>query len=168
MPRFVIQSGHSLLTARGSSTLHGYAAAAPVSGHIDAEIAGGELALDPVPSGRLEIDVRQLHGPDRRYDREFRNRLDVQRYPRIVGVLREFSRTGNGTYRMTGDLTVRGVSQLVEGTMRTEIDDDGALRGAGEATVDLRRFGLDPPRFLFLRVDPHIAVQVDFVAARET
>ena len=37
---------------------------------------------------------------------------------------------------------------------------DGTVILAGEKTFDVRDFGMEPPRILLLRVEPHVSVKV--------
>ena len=54
-------------------------------------------------------------------DRELQKRIDAQRFPTIDGVLDKMERTdSDGTYRVSGDITFRGVSRRHEDLMTIE------------------------------------------------
>jgi len=74
--------------------------------------------------------------------------LDVAKYPRIAFKSKRVEKAGNGTLKMTGDLTIRGVTKefvlTVEGPS-PEIKDPGAnCRVGGQAATKINRkdFGL--------------------------
>lgn len=74
--------------------------------------------------------------------------LDVARHPKITFRSKRVETAGNGALRMTGDLTIRGVTKevvlAVEGPSSAVKDPWGNLRVGGHATTKIRRkeFGL--------------------------
>ena len=66
---------------------------------------------------------------------------------------------------MAGDLTF-GVTRPYEDEMTVEAS-DGTVILAGEKTFDVRDFGMQPPRILLLRVEPHVSVKVAITAEKE-
>ncbi|PJB31743.1 MAG: protein yceI precursor, partial [Deltaproteobacteria bacterium CG_4_9_14_3_um_filter_65_9] len=74
--------------------------------------------------------------------------LDVAKYPTIAFKSRRVEKTGNGTMRMTGDLTLHGVTKevilTVEGPTPAIKDPMGNNRVGGQATTKIHRkeFGL--------------------------
>ncbi len=67
---------------------------------------------------------------------------------------------------MAGDLTFKGVTRQYEDEMTLEAM-DGMVILAGEKTFDVRDFGMEPPRILLLKVEPHVTVKVAIVAEKE-
>jgi hypothetical protein len=59
------------------------------------------------------------------------------------------------------------VTRRYEDRMHVEVLDEGALRLSGQATFDVREFGMEPPRILMFKVEPNVAVRVDIVAERQ-
>jgi hypothetical protein len=51
--------------------------------------------------------------------------------------------------------------------MTIEPTDDLTLQLAGQATFDIRDFGMEPPRVLMFKVDPEVSVRIDVVATRD-
>ena len=45
--------------------------------------------------------------------------------------------------------------------------DESTVHLTGQATFDVRDFGMEPPRILMLRVYPEVEVSVEIVAERE-
>jgi polyisoprenoid-binding protein YceI len=74
--------------------------------------------------------------------------LDVAKYPAITFKSKRVEKTGNGTLKMTGDLTIRGVTKevvlAVEGPTPAIRDPWGFRRVGGQATAKINRkdFGL--------------------------
>jgi polyisoprenoid-binding protein YceI len=82
-------------------------------------------------------------------------------------VLIEAGRAGDdGTLAVTGDIPFRGVTLRYEQPMRARRLDDTTIELTGEATFDVRDFGMEPPRILMLRVEPEVTVRVEIVAER--
>jgi polyisoprenoid-binding protein YceI len=127
----------------------------------------GSDGLD-MSAGVLSLPVNRLSSGNRLEDRELQKRIDARRFPTIDGVLTGVTRTGeDGTYRVQGDLSFRGVSRSYEDDMTVTIIDDRTVKLEGESTFDIRDFGMEPPRILMLRVDPDVSVRVEIVAARK-
>jgi len=74
--------------------------------------------------------------------------LDVAKYPTITFKSKRVEKAGNGTLKMTGDLTIRGVTKevalTVEGPTPAIKDPMGNNRVGGQATTKIHRkdFGL--------------------------
>jgi polyisoprenoid-binding protein YceI len=74
--------------------------------------------------------------------------LDVAKYPAITFKSKRVEKAGNGTLKMTGDLTIRGVTKevvlTVEGPTPAIKDPWGNRRVGGQATTKINRkdFGL--------------------------
>jgi len=74
--------------------------------------------------------------------------LDVAKYPRIAFKSKRVEKAGNGTLKMTGDLTIRGVTKevilAVEGPSPEIKDPGGNRRVGGQAATKINRkdFGL--------------------------
>jgi polyisoprenoid-binding protein YceI len=74
--------------------------------------------------------------------------LDVAKYPKIAFKSKRIEKGADGTLKMTGDLTIRGVTKevvlAVEGPTPAIKDPGGDLRVGGQATTKINRkdFGL--------------------------
>ena len=80
-----------------------------------------ELELDPEgkvdlaqdPKGKVSLPVSRLSSGNRMEDREMQKRVESRRYPTIDGVLHRHGACGaNSTYKVSGDVTFRGVNGL--------------------------------------------------------
>ena len=151
----------SLLSLDGRSSVH------PIHAETDG-LAGwirGRLAPGPgeatIEAGQVEIPLTALSSANALYDAELRRRIDVRRYPTALGVLSDWSATPEpGTYRVRGTVTFRGVSRTVESTMTLAVEPDGTVALRGSCVLDIRDYGMTPPRLLALRVYPEVTVHV--------
>jgi polyisoprenoid-binding protein YceI len=119
----------------------------------------------PVTAGEVALPVEALSSGNPLYDREMRRRAEARRYPTITGRLTAIEPTGrDGRYRVSGEVTFRGVSRPYEDEM--DVRRDGTtIELEGERAFDIRDFGMDPPKILTLRVYPDVSVRVRIVAS---
>jgi polyisoprenoid-binding protein YceI len=128
----------------------------------------GSVDLANAPVGRLSLDVERLKSGNRLEDREMQKRVDAKRYPRIEGVLDAMVGNGNdGSYRVSGDVTFRGVSRRHEDLMEVAAVDERTIRLSGSSTFDIREFGMEPPKVLMLKVEPEVDVTVEIFAVKD-
>jgi len=98
----------------------------------------------------ITIDAASVNTRVAKRDADLRspNFLDVAKYPTIAFKSKRVEKAGNGTLKMTGDLTIRGVTKEValagEGPTPAIKDPGGDLRVGGQATTKINRkdFGL--------------------------
>jgi len=98
----------------------------------------------------ITIDAASINTRDAKRDDDLRNPdfLDVAKHPTITFKSKKVEKTGNGALRMTGDLTIKGVTKevvlLVEGPTKPVKDPWGNQRVGGSATTRINRkdFGL--------------------------
>jgi polyisoprenoid-binding protein YceI len=132
--------------------------------HSTADGLEGFVDLATPPAGRLSLPVRRLTSGNPLEDRELQRFVDVARYPTIDGVLNAIDRVDGERYRISGDLTLRGVSRPCQDVVTITAVDDRTIRITGESTFDIRDFGLKPPRILMLRVEPTVVVRIELIA----
>jgi polyisoprenoid-binding protein YceI len=137
-------------------------------GFIDADTTGGQLHFDVTPKAHLELEVDRLESGNRMYDHELERRLDVRRYPRVKGDVSDvLPIDGGNRCRVKGDLSLHGVTRSVEGEVTFRVLDDDTIEIEGEKTIDMRSFGLEPPKILVLRVHPEVKIRARLIAKRE-
>jgi len=98
----------------------------------------------------ITIDAASINTRVAKRDEHLRSAdfLDVTKYPAIIFRSKRVEMAGNGTLRMTGDLTIRGVTKevvlTVEGPTPAVKDPWGNQRVGGQATTKIHRkdFGL--------------------------
>jgi YceI-like domain len=170
VPRYRIVPQRSYVWIDARSSLHPiHSRTDGVEGFVDLSLAPeGGIDLASEPAGRLSLAVSRLSSGNRMEDREFQRRIEAQRYPRIEGALDKMAASGSlGSYRVSGDVTFRGVARRYEDEMTVQALDADTIQLAGRSRFDIRDFGMQPPRALMLRVEPEVDVRVEIVAVKE-
>jgi polyisoprenoid-binding protein YceI len=164
---YTIESAASRVAATARSSVHDIEATlGPLAGEIEADPdaldQSGSVTLD------LTVDLTTADGGDFLRTRKLRGDLDVRRYPearfslsRVVAIERD----SDGAFRATGEgvLAWRGRELAIRPEGRGTITDHG-IDASATFTLDIRDFGVEPPKFLMLKVEPEVAVSVKLVA----
>ena len=120
----------------------------------DFEKVSGKITYDEADIAKstadITIDAASINTRDAKRDADLRNPdfLDAAKYPTITFKSRKVEKTGNDSLRMTGDLTIKGVTKevvlAIEGPTKPAKDPWGNLRVGGSATTRINRkdFGL--------------------------
>lgn len=120
----------------------------------DFEKVSGKIVYDETDvtksTADIVIDAASVNSRVAKRDADLRssNFLDVARHPTITFKSKRVEKTGDGTLKVTGDLTIRGVTKPVvldvEGPTPAVKDPGGNLRVGGLATTKIKRkdFGL--------------------------
>jgi polyisoprenoid-binding protein YceI len=118
------------------------------------EKVSGKIVYDEADvrksSADITIDTGSINTRVAKRDEHLRSPdfLDVAKYPAIVFKSKRVEKAGNGLLKMTGDLTIRGVTKevvlTVEGPTPVIKDPGGNSRVGGQATTKINRkdFGL--------------------------
>ncbi len=170
MPRYRIVPERSYVWIDARSSIHPvHSKTDGLEGFVDLEMTpGGALDLASTPAGQLSLAVSRLSSGNAMEDREMQRRIDAQRYPRIEGVLEGMARSGDdGNYRVSGDVTFRGVARRYQDDMTVGALDADTVQLAGKSRFDIRDFGMQPPRVLMFRMEPEVDVRVEIVAVKE-
>ncbi|MBO0728644.1 MAG: YceI family protein [Acidimicrobiaceae bacterium] len=170
MTRFRIVPDQSRVWIDARSNIHPiHSSTDGLEGYVDLDVdPDGTISVDGSPQGHLSLRVTRLSSGSRLEDREMQNRIDAERYPTIDGVLGEMQPAGrNGTFRVSGEVTFRGVTQRHEDQMKVSVLDTSTIKLEGASRFNVRDFGMEPPRMLMLRVEPDVDVRVEIVAMTE-
>ena len=171
MARYTIAPERSYVSIEGRSNVHPiHSKTDGLEGYIDVAFSPeGNLDVTAPVAGSLSLTVDHLSSGNRMEDRELQRRIDARRYPTIKGDLREIAPSGeNGSYRVSGDITFRGVSRPHEDVMTISRVDDETVQLGGTSSFDIREFGMEPPRILLLKVEPEVEIRVEIFAVRES
>lgn len=128
-----------------------------LEGHVEVESNGEGLTL--AAGSHVQVAVERLESGNPLVDLETKRRVDVRRHPRIAGEATAVEVSDNGSLRMTGDLTFRGVTTTVTGNVTLAVDGDDVVV-EGEQQFDVRDWGMEPPRLLLLKVEPIVSVRI--------
>lgn len=148
----------------GSSSIHPIRATATgLHGWVELALTRGEVAAAPKVAGEVRVAVDRLRSGNPIVDAETRRRIDAGHHPEIVGTVTASSRLGPDRVALTGDIAFRGETRPVDGELLVVLE-DGELRLSGSQELDVRDWGLQPPRVGLLRVHPTITVRFEAVA----
>jgi polyisoprenoid-binding protein YceI len=170
VPRYVISPERSHVWIDASSNVHPiHSTTDGLEGFVDLAFAsGGAVDMNVTSSAELSLAVSRLSSGNRMEDRELHKRIDSRKFPTIKGVLGSIRESDEaGTYRVSGDITFRGVSQHHEDLMQISSIDDDTIQLDGHSRFDIREYGMEPPRLLMLRVEPEVDIRVEIFAVRE-
>lgn len=136
-----------------------------LSGSIEAAWnADGTLALDPAPKMHLEVPVDSLASGNNALDKQMREIVGSRSFPNIVADLVELQADGKPqNYAAKGRIEMRGTGKTFTGTL-TILREGESVTVSGETTIDMRDFGIKPPRLLVFSVQPDVAIRLHLVA----
>lgn len=138
----------------------------------------GEIVLDLAQPHRsavrhVVVDLRLLTSDSERRDRALRERfLESRRYPYArldsvaLGALPgTIPQRQPFAFELVGDLTVHGIARRTHWRGEATLSGD-TLRGKATTRVAMTDFGIEVPRFLWLRVAEAVKLDIAFVAVR--
>jgi polyisoprenoid-binding protein YceI len=162
MTRFEIDPATASITFDATTSLHGVAARAPLGGWFEAELIDGRFAPGSALSGEIQVAVDAISSGNPLYDAETRRRIDVDAHPVITGKITKTNSIEGDTATIEGAVSFHGDAVLLEGELKL-------LPGPvliGEGTIDIRWWGLQPPRLLAFRVQPEVVVGIEAPLAK--
>ena len=93
-----------------------------------------------------------------------RRRFDTGRYPAITArVTHGEALAGAGKYRADAQLTMHGQTRQISGDISLSVDGT-TMTIDGQQVINVKDFGIDPPRLIILKVEPEVDLQVHIVA----
>ena len=163
--RYEIDPGRSTVAILATSSVHDIHADAPrPTGWIELVGTPGRFGPKTALSGRIEVAADGLTADNPLVEREMRRRVDARRHPVIAGEVTEVDAAGGDRIELTGEITFLGRPQEVTGAVSVSVEGDG-LRVTGRQDLDVRAWGLTPPKLFMLKVHPEVTVTVDLFAA---
>ena len=170
MARYRIIPERSTVSISAQSNVHPiHSTTDGLEGWVDLELdPDGVVDLTVKPAAQLSLPVRRLSSGNALEDRELQKRIDARQFPTIHGVLDSIERAQpDSRYRVSGEITFRGSARPHQDHMTIRRVDNETLALAGQSRFDIREFGMQPPRFLMLKVEPQVDVAVDIIARKE-
>lgn len=116
--------------------------------------------LPAVKNAALQVPVRSLDCGIGLQNSHLFETLGASANPSITFVLSNYVVSADRSVQMNGDLRIAGVSRDVAIQARTIRAEDGTMMLTGEREIDVRDFGVQPPRRFFglLRVRKEVTV----------
>src|SRR5579862_6995317 len=169
MARYRLVPERSKIWADARSSLHPIKVETTgLEGFLELTIVDGHLDANAPVSGSVELDASLLKTGNGLYDRELASKLETRKYPRVRGKVIGVKAVDLGTtYRVQGELSLRGQTSAVQGDVQMRIVDANTIEFQGEQTIDIRNFGLEPPKFLVLKVYPDVKLRGLLIAELE-
>ncbi|HEV3274640.1 MAG TPA: YceI family protein [Candidatus Dormibacteraeota bacterium] len=170
MPRFVVDTAQSTVQVGLRVNLHpSHINANALAGFIECEIDDqGKPRLDQPYRAELTLPVDAIKSGNGIQDREMRRRFDISRYPEITAVVTHGEALdGEGRYRATAQLTMHGVTKDITGDLTLGVSGT-TMTVDGQQVMNVKDFGIDPPRLIILKVEPDVDLQVHIVAQRQS
>ena len=136
-----------------------------VTGTIDADPAALEGA-----AASIAVDMRAFDAGDFLRNRKLKKDLDVDRYPEAAFTLtglRDVVDKGGNVFAATAEGTLRWREREV--TVRAAGEgrvDAERVEATARFELDVRDLGIKPPKFLMLKVEEVVAVEVTITATR--
>jgi polyisoprenoid-binding protein YceI len=168
VPRYLIDSAASRLVVTARSSIHDTETRwRSLAGTIEADPS--DLVGAPV-TAEVVVDMTTADAGDFLRNRKLRKDLELERHREArfrLERLRDVVERGAGSFAAAADGTIawhgRGVavSAAGDGTFSGE-----ELRATARFDLDVRSFGVEPPRFLMFKVENVVAVEVSLVARR--
>jgi len=170
MPQFRVNTSQSTVKVGLRVNLHpSHIDANALTGVIECELDGdGQPRLDQPYSAELSLPVDAIKSGNGIQDREMRRRFDVGRYPTITArVTHGEALEGKGRYRAVAQLTMHGQTREISGEIQLSVDGT-TVTIDGQQVINVKDFGIDPPRLIILKVEPEVDLRVHIVAERQS
>ena len=162
--RYEIDADRSSVAIVASSSVHDIHADAPgPSGWIELSGTPGRFGPKTTLSGELQVEAGGMKADNPLVEREMKRRIDARRHPVISGEASGVGSAGGDQIELTGEITFLGSAREVEGTLTVVVEGHG-LHITGSQVIDVRDWGLKPPKLLMLKVHPEVTVTIDLLA----
>jgi polyisoprenoid-binding protein YceI len=170
VPKFRVNTNQSSVKVGLRINLHpSHIDANALTGVIECEVDDqGKPRLDQPYSADLSLPVEAIKSGNGIQDREMRRRFDVGRYPTISArVTKGEALEGEGRYRAVAQLTMHGQTREISGDIELHVDGT-TMTIDGQQVINVKDFGIDPPRLIILKVEPDVDLTVHIVAELQT
>jgi len=162
--RYEIDASRSSVTILATSSVHDIHANAPgPSGWIELSGTPGRFGPKTTLAGRIEVAAGGLSADNPLVEREMKRRIDARRHPVISGEATGVEEASGDQVELAGEITFLGRPCEVVGTVSVTAEGDG-VRVTGSQVLDVRAWGLKPPKLLMLKVHPEVTVTIDLIA----
>lgn len=166
MARYAIDSSQSRVLVVARSSVHDTETVfTGVTGAVDADV--GRLVEDGA-SAEVAVDMTTADAGGWLENRKLRKDLDLGAHPRAsfrLAALEDVRREGDRfSARARGTLSWRGREVEIEASGEGTVT-ESAIDAVARFELDVTRLGVTPPRFLMLKVEDVVAIEVRLRAA---
>ena len=139
-----------------------------IEGFIEAGVDDDGIDATSPTAAHLELLVSRLTSGNSAYDGELRRQIDARRFPTAYIDLHEVVPVDrrSATFRVRGEVTLRGVTVPAEGVVVAELPEPGLLVVSGEESLNISDFGIPPPTLFMIKIDPEVKIRL-YLEARE-
>ncbi len=162
MTWFRLLPERSRLETESRSSVHPiHTSTGRVNGFIEGAMKpDGTPDLNSPYRAELEVPVEALSSGNRIQDLEMQRRMDARRYPTItVRLKKAWKVDGDERYRALFEVTAIGRTRPYEEAFTMRVD-GRRISVEGRHSFDMRDFGVSPPRFLNMKVEPEVVVSL--------
>ena len=141
-----------------------------VEGFIEAVVEDGAIdAATSPPAAHLELLVKRMTSGNSAYDSELHRQIGARRFPTAYLDLYAASPLDppSSTFRVHGEVTLRGVAVPAEGVVVAELPEPGLLVVSGEDSLNISDFGIPPPSLFMIKIDPEVKIRLYLEARAE-
>lgn len=137
-----------------------------LEGFVGVAVQDDGVDLDPGPTAHLELPILGLTSGNSAYDGELQRQIAARRFPTAYVDLHNVRRAEGGpsSYFVGGEVTFRGVTQMVEGLVVVEFPQPGAMVVRGEKILDIRLFEIPPPTVFMIKIEPDVRLSLQLEA----
>ena len=160
---------HALVAERSAVLLNISTSLGPVTfgangieGFIEAAMGDDGIDATVPPAAHLELLVNRLTSGNSAYDSELHRQIDARRFPTAYIDLHEVVPVdpGSTTFRVQGEVTLRGIAVPAGGVVVAEMPEPGLLVVSGEDSLNISDFGIPPPTLFMIKIDPEVKVRL--------
>jgi hypothetical protein len=127
---------------------------------------------DEISNLRVIVPVDDLDGGRSRMNRDLRNAMNAEEYPEIEfdwsEIVIEKNEGNDFLFKVNGSVSIAGETRDIMFESRVYKTDQNTINASGEVGLNMRDFGIDPPRALLgaIRTGEEITVVFDIVLER--
>ena len=160
VPRYTVDSSRTKMAVKARSSIHDTTTTfTGVSGTVDAD----PDALDQAKAS-FTVTMADFDAGDWLKNRKMKKELDPDKYPRAtfeLTAVRDITKREDGSFEAVADGVLRYRNRELKTTIAGKgTMDDGEIAATGKFDLDLRDFGMKPPRFLMFKMEPELTLEV--------
>ena len=161
----LVGQSSATVTISGSSTVRNWSCPAEAAVKVTPGKSGE--AVPGFPGGvtiALTVPVKAIECDNDTMNEHLRTALKEKAYPQIAYQMKQYTMAGSGQAKVSGQLTIAGVTKPVSFDVRLTPSGSG-VRSVGETTIDMTQFAVTPPTVMLgqMKVGKMVRVKFDAV-----